>query len=126
MTSANDSKGEPMTDFDVWWTDQDYGNLDTKDLCRSQWVTMEANGLDCSAITQIMDNSWSLEFFKRKAGMSEMAALGQEFDKRSEDHAADMCKAVKAVVYSFAGKVPLATAIGVLDMAKLEIISEQN
>jgi len=70
-----------MTDFDVWWTDQDYGNLDTKDLCRIQWVTMERNGLDCSTITQIMDNSWSLEFSKRNAAMSEMAALGQDFDR---------------------------------------------
>ena len=46
--------------------------------------------------------------------------------KHVEDHAADMCEAVKSAVYEFADKVPLATAIGVLELAKLEIISEQE
>jgi len=70
-----------MTDFDVWWTDQDCGNLDTKDLCRDQWVTMEKNGLDCSTITKIMGNFWASEFSKRIAAMNELAALGQDFDR---------------------------------------------
>jgi len=48
-----------------------------------------------------------------------------EFGKRGQDPAADMFEAVKAAVYEFAEKVPLATAIGVLELAKLEIISEQ-
>lgn len=70
----------PLTDFDVWWADQTCGNLDTKDLCRKQWVTMERNGLDCSTITRIMDNTWSEEFTKRHEAMQELADLGQEFE----------------------------------------------
>ena len=42
--------------------------------------------------------------------------------KRDTDLADDMCKAVKAAVYEFSGRVPLATAIGVLEIAKQEIL----
>lgn len=76
-----------MTDFDVWWADQDDGNLDTKDICQKQWVEMERNGLDCSTITQIMDNAWSGEFAKRGAAMQELADLGQEYDNAIEPKA---------------------------------------
>lgn len=70
-----------MTDFDVWWTDQDCGNLDTKDLCCKQWFTMEKNGLDCSTITKIMDDAWSGEFAKRQQALKDLADMGQEFEQ---------------------------------------------
>ena len=46
--------------------------------------------------------------------------------KTQKDHADEMCKAVKAAVYGFAGKVPLATAIGVLSIAQHEILDESK
>jgi hypothetical protein len=45
---------------------------------------------------------------------------------RAEVAAGQMCQEIKKAVYSFAGRVPLATAIGVLDIAKHEILQEQN
>ncbi|MEL6467113.1 MAG: hypothetical protein AAFQ58_19295 [Pseudomonadota bacterium] len=73
-----------MTDFDVWWADQDCGNLDVKDICRKQWVTMERNGLDCSTITQIMDNAWAGEFERRTEAFHALIYMGQEFDTTEE------------------------------------------
>jgi len=46
--------------------------------------------------------------------------------KTQKDHADEMCKAVNAAVYGFAGKVPLATAIGVLSIAQHEILDESK
>lgn len=40
--------------------------------------------------------------------------------------AAEMCEEIKAVVYSYADKVPAALAIGVLEIAKQEILEEQR
>tara|TARA_R110000744_G_scaffold319880_1_gene426130 strand:+ start:1079 stop:1294 length:216 start_codon:yes stop_codon:yes gene_type:complete len=42
--------------------------------------------------------------------------------KRGTDLADEMCRAVKAAVYEFSGHMPLATAIGVLEIAKKEIL----
>lgn len=55
-----------------------------------------------------------------------MDVIKFEGGKPAQDHAADMCEAIKATVYQFAGKVPLATAIGVLEIAKREIIDESE
>jgi hypothetical protein len=46
--------------------------------------------------------------------------------KPSQEHASEMCEEVKSVVYRFSDKVSLATAVGVLELAKLEIISEHD
>lgn len=43
--------------------------------------------------------------------------------KRDTEVADDMCRAVKAAVYEFSGRIPLATAIGVLEIAKQEILN---
>ena len=43
--------------------------------------------------------------------------------KRDTDLSDAMCRAVKAAVYEFSGRVPLATAIGVLEIAKQEILN---
>ena len=44
--------------------------------------------------------------------------------KRDIDVADEMCRAIKAAVYQFKDRVPLATAIGVLEIAKREILEE--
>jgi hypothetical protein len=44
--------------------------------------------------------------------------------QRSTDAADEMCAAIKGVVYEFSGRVPLALAIGVLEIAKREILVE--
>ena len=49
-----------------------------------------------------------------------------EGGKPAQDHADDMCRAVKVAVYQFAGKVPLSTAVGVLEIAKREILDESE
>jgi len=76
----------PLTDFDVWWCDQVIGSLDTKDRCKRQWVAMDQSGLDCSAITKVMDDTWSAEFARREIAMQELAALGQAFDASTTKH----------------------------------------
>lgn len=38
--------------------------------------------------------------------------------------AAEMCEAIKAAVYAYADRVPLALAIGVIEIAKAEIMAE--
>jgi len=45
---------------------------------------------------------------------------------RAEVAADQMCQETKKTIYSFAGCIPLATAIGVLDIAKHEILQEQT
>lgn len=74
-----------MTDFDVWWCDQITGNLDTKDRCKRQWVALDQAGLDCSAITKIMDETWSAEFASRENAMKDLASMGQEWDADIEN-----------------------------------------
>ena len=44
--------------------------------------------------------------------------------QRPTEAADEMCEAVKAAVYQFADRVPLALAIGVLEIAKFDILDE--
>lgn len=44
--------------------------------------------------------------------------------QRDTELANNMCNAVKAAVYEFSDRVPLATAIGVLEIAKHELLNE--
>jgi hypothetical protein len=46
--------------------------------------------------------------------------------KRNTDLADEMCEAIKSAVYDFSGRVPLATAIGVLEIAKQEILDSSK
>ncbi len=48
----------------------------------------------------------------------------KNYGMKSEDRAADMAKRIKELVYEYSGTMPLATAIGVIDIVKLEIIAE--
>mgnify|MGYP000380334637 CR=1 FL=1 len=46
--------------------------------------------------------------------------------QRNEDSADELCKAVKSAVYHFSDRIPLALAIGVLEIAKQEIMEDQK
>ena len=46
--------------------------------------------------------------------------------QRPTEAADEMCTAVKRAVYQFADRVPLALAIGVLEIAKHEILRESE
>lgn len=46
--------------------------------------------------------------------------------QRDVDVSAEMCEAIKAVVYAYSGRVPLATAVGVLEIAKREILDAND
>ena len=61
---------------------------------------------------------------KRNNEMPKLTTI--EYGKRAEDHAADMCEDIKAIVHRFDGKVPLATAIGVLAIVQRELIDESE
>jgi hypothetical protein len=38
----------------------------------------------------------------------------------------DLAERIKALIYEYSGRIPLAAAVGVLDIVKLEIIEEQR
>lgn len=44
--------------------------------------------------------------------------------KRAAHKAAEMCEEIKTVIYSYSEEMPLALALGVIDIVKLEIIDE--
>ena len=44
--------------------------------------------------------------------------------KRAEDVAAEMAERIKAVIYDYAGKTTVATAVGVLHIVAREIMEE--
>jgi hypothetical protein len=44
--------------------------------------------------------------------------------KRSCYKASEMCEAIKEVIYSYSEEMPLALAIGVLEIVKIELIDE--
>ncbi|MDC0657063.1 hypothetical protein N6L27_03540 [Leisingera sp. SS27] len=44
--------------------------------------------------------------------------------QRPADVAEEMCDAIKAVIYSYEDRAPLALAVGVLEIAKAEILLE--
>ena len=46
--------------------------------------------------------------------------------QRSTDSAEEMAEAIKDVIYRYEGSVPLALAIGVLEVVKAEIIFENG
>ena len=46
--------------------------------------------------------------------------------KRPQDQAESMANDIKAAVYAYSDKVPLALAIGVLDIVKNEIMDESQ
>ncbi len=50
----------------------------------------------------------------------EIAAQG----KRATDVSEELRDQIKAAIYSFSGQMPLATAIGVLEIVKKEILEE--
>lgn len=45
-------------------------------------------------------------------------------DQSDMDLADEMCEAIKQAIYTYAGRVPLATAIGALEIAKREIMDD--
>lgn len=46
--------------------------------------------------------------------------------KSANQDALELCEAIKDAVYQYDGKMPLCTVIGVLEVAKLEIIEDQK
>lgn len=44
--------------------------------------------------------------------------------KRSCHKAAEMCEEIKKVIYSYSGEMPLALALGVLEIVKKELVDE--
>lgn len=46
--------------------------------------------------------------------------------KTQRELASEMCDRIKAIVYEYSDQVPVALAIGVLEIAKFEIVEEQK
>lgn len=44
--------------------------------------------------------------------------------RTQHENANSMCEEIKDVIYSYSGKVPLATALGVLEIVKKELIDD--
>jgi len=44
----------------------------------------------------------------------------------AQEVASEMCEAIKKVVFAYADRIPLALAIGVLEIAKIEILSSHE
>lgn len=45
--------------------------------------------------------------------------------KRSHEAAGELAERIKALVYEYADRMPVATAVGAMEIAKIEILNEQ-